>query len=111
MSLLRWYVDWLRGTSQARSPEWWRVRLEHLAREPECQCCGGTKKLEVHHILPVHIAQQYELEPNNLITLCEERGCHFLIGHLADWRCWNPLVREDAAFIRRRIKERKCREE
>jgi 5-methylcytosine-specific restriction enzyme A len=52
--------------------------------------CGGTKKLQVHHIYPVHISPRLELEPSNLITLCRAKkyglDCHLFIGHRGDFR-------------------------
>lgn len=31
---------------EARSPEWPKVRLAHLATQPLCQVCNGKKDLE-----------------------------------------------------------------
>lgn len=79
-----------------RSSQWPRVRREHLRKIPYCQACGGTEGLEVHHVVPVHFDKTKELEPSNLMTLCEKRGCHFAFGHLYDWRGYNPYAEEDA---------------
>jgi|AGTN01.1.fsa_nt_gi hypothetical protein len=81
-----------------RSPEWPRVREEHLRSQPRCMACGGDEDLQVHHIAPFHLHAHLELEPTNLITLCERTGrwCHFRVGHLYDWRSWNCYVAEDA---------------
>jgi 5-methylcytosine-specific restriction enzyme A len=81
-----------------RSPEWRRVEKQHLAKEPECQWCGAKVKVQVHHIAPFHLAPGLELEPRNLITLCEEGGdlnCHFIHGHNKDWHSFNDRIRED----------------
>jgi len=84
-----------------RSPRWWRVRKTHLAAHSDCAACGGVKKPEVHHIHPFHLAPERELDPTNLVTLCESStACHFLIGHGKDWKAFNPTVREDARHIR-----------
>ncbi|EFH85825.1 HNH endonuclease [Ktedonobacter racemifer] len=83
---------------RARSPEWPRVAHEHLSHEPACVVCGHRGKgLQVHHIKPFHLYPELELDPNNLITLCEIRGRthHLLIGHLDDWESYNKRVRED----------------
>ncbi|MBO0783888.1 MAG: HNH endonuclease, partial [Ktedonobacteraceae bacterium] len=60
-----------------RSPEWDRVAKEHRRREPRCVVCGYKgRKLQVHHIRPFHLHPRLELDPDNLITLCEARGRH-----------------------------------
>jgi 5-methylcytosine-specific restriction protein A len=67
--------DLIKGKpAHLRSPKWHRVEQEHLAKEPCCQWCGATEKLQVHHITPFHLAAALELDPFNLITLCEEGG-------------------------------------
>jgi 5-methylcytosine-specific restriction endonuclease McrA len=89
----------------ARSPHWGTVEKAHLLREPACVACGYQGKgLQVHHIKPFHLHPALELDPNNLITLCEikERDHHLLIGHLDDWESYNIHVKED---VRRFYKE------
>lgn len=81
-----------------RSPEWPRVEKEHLLHEPACVACGHRGKgLQVHHIKPFHLHPSLELDPRNLITLCEIKGRdhHLLLGHLDDWEAYNPNVRDD----------------
>ena len=81
-----------------RSSEWPAVAHAHLAREPGCMVCGHQGQgLQVHHIKPFHLYPELELDPHNLITLCEIRGRdhHLLIGHLDDWESYNPQVRTD----------------
>lgn len=88
----RWRLG---AEARPRSPEWPRVRAEHLAVEPKCRWCGGTASLAVHHIAPFHLFPQRELDPTNLITLCETsgKGCHFERGHLGvSWSDYNPQV-------------------
>ncbi len=81
-----------------RSPEWPTVAHAHLALEPGCMVCGHRGQgLQVHHIKPFHLYPELELDPSNLITLCEIRGRdhHLLIGHLDNWESYNPQVRVD----------------
>lgn len=83
---------------QERSPEWPAVAHAHLAHEPACRVCGHRGRgLQVHHIKPFHLYPELELDPNNLITLCELKGRdhHLLIGHFDDWESYNPQVRSD----------------
>ena len=87
-----------------RSPEWPRVAREHLLREPTCQVCGYKGQgLQVHHIKPFHLHPKLELDPENLITLCEIKGRdhHLLIGHLDDWESFNVNVRRDTKVFHR----------
>lgn len=82
-----------------RSSRWPRVRREFLSEHPVCACCGGKKLLNVHHVKPFHINPELELDPSNLITLCEGSNglnCHLWVGHAGDWKAWNILVRADA---------------
>lgn len=87
-----------------RSSEWKTVRKLHLDREDHCQACNKTSKLEVHHIIPVHINKTLELEPSNLITLCER--CHLVFGHLSDYRSWNENVVEDSSHYSKKVRNR-----
>lgn len=90
-----------------RSSAWPRVRDEHLKREPRCSVCGSTKKLEVHHVRPFFLAPELELDPTNLITLCESGrfgiNCHLAIGHRGSFKKANPQVHEDAAWWNRKL--------
>jgi hypothetical protein len=54
--------------------------------------------LQVHHIKPFHLHPNLELDPRNLITLCElpGRDHHLLIGHLDEWESYNVNVRDGA---------------
>lgn len=90
--------------SLSRSPQWYKVRTEFIKTNNKCVACGMTTNLEVHHMVPVHVAPSLELDPNNLITLCENKSiaCHFVIGHSFDWKAYNPNVMEDARRLRYR---------
>lgn len=87
----------------SRSPAWTQVRTCYLAENPFCQACGGKEKLEVHHIIPFHEAPHLELEPTNLITLCESGkygiNCHLFVGHKGNYRDVNSSVRSLAVFL------------
>jgi 5-methylcytosine-specific restriction protein A len=68
------------------------------------------KKLEVHHIVPFHINPSLELDMTNLVTLCEckEDGinCHLFVGHLGNYRSYNPEVRVDAKTLSDKLRNR-----
>jgi 5-methylcytosine-specific restriction endonuclease McrA len=92
-----------------RSGHWPKVRDEHLLIEPVCQLCGGNKLLNVHHIVPVSFDKSKELDPKNLITLCEGAhhiNCHLLFGHLGRWASMNSSVREDVKIWADKLKNR-----
>lgn len=89
-----------------RSPKWKSIRTEHLKKYPSCMACGSTKNPEVHHIIPVHIDSDKELDPNNLITLCD-KYCHFIFGHLMNWKSWNPDIISDSIAYKTKIQNSK----
>ena len=90
-----------------RAGAWRRVRAEHLAKHPECEVCGRSAKLIVHHVFPVSIAPELELVEHNLITLCET-PCHFMFGHFFSYHCYNKNVRKMASAFRREMRNRHC---
>jgi 5-methylcytosine-specific restriction endonuclease McrA len=87
-----------------RSNKWPKVRALHIERENACVACGKKHWLQVHHIKPVHLFPELELEDSNLLTLC--RRHHFIIGHLEYWKSFNSNVVRDAREWRERIKYR-----
>lgn len=93
-----------------RSSKWPSVRRQFLKANPSCAVCGGKKKLEVHHKLPFHLHPDRELDPENLITLCENKAdgvnCHLLFGHLGNFKSFNPNVSDDAGAWHEKIKLR-----
>lgn len=88
-----------------RSPKWPQLRKEHLNSQPTCVACGRKNKLEVHHIEPVHLNPDRELDPSNLLTLCDN-PCHFVFGHLMNYKSWNPSVINDCATYFNKITQR-----
>lgn len=96
-----------------RSSEWPRVRKEHLKQEPHCAVCLGTAKLEVHHKVPFHVAPERELDPTNLVTLCESKkgglNCHLFVGHLGNYKRVNRNIDQDIVMIRAQFLEREER--
>lgn len=90
-----------------RSSKWRGIRDAHLQLNPRCEICGRTKSVEVHHIMPFSIAPDLELNPANLITLCESKkngiNCHLLIGHLGSYRRYNPSAKADALYWRAKL--------
>lgn len=85
-----------------RSNGWSTVRKHWLEQNPRCAACGSGSILQVHHVEPFHLHPKLELDPSNLITLCEGRyECHLHIGHSGNFKGYNPRVRDDAAAFQR----------
>jgi 5-methylcytosine-specific restriction endonuclease McrA len=74
-----------------RSPKWSALRRRHVAANPRCAACGRADSPEAHHLVPVQIAPERELDPTNLITLCGgKRNCHLAVGHGWNWQTYRP---------------------
>jgi hypothetical protein len=84
-------------------PTQWQVTKAKRAYKKihhECAICEYKKKLEVHHVIPVHVDVTLACTESNLITLC--RDCHFTFGHFHNFRkYWNPRIREFADSVNR----------
>ena len=109
--LLRWQNrQSLKTLGAARSPRWRKVRAEHLKKHPTCALCGGDKVIEVHHKKMFNKNPELELEPTNLISLCEsgKNGivCHRAFGHLGNYRTENTDVEKDVAEWSDKIRNR-----
>ena len=94
-----------------RSPRWPSFRRSFLAIHSACEACGGIHSLEVHHVQSFHEHPELELDPSNLMTLCDSKGgpeCHLQVGHRfgmmvrGNWKVNNPKARIDARTIRNR---------
>jgi 5-methylcytosine-specific restriction endonuclease McrA len=109
MSIIREAIDIFTGKAPEgarRSKEWAKVRKAHLQLYPACACCGGTKKCEVHHIIPFHVCQELELMAHNLLTLCEAKKCHLAMGHLYSYKSYNKEVLQDLEYWKTKISKR-----
>lgn len=110
MSILKAIKDKVQGIPGSRSPKWATVRKHHLIANPTCAVCGGIETLEVHHRLPFHLDPKLELDPTNLITLCESKKagvtCHLWFGHLGNYHSFNKNVEEDARIWKDKLSSR-----
>ena len=102
MSLINHAKDIVQGKAkigEKRSKDWKKTRKAHLIKESRCAVCNSKKKLEVHHIIPFNLDPSFELHPDNLITLCENKkygvNCHLLFGHVGKYSDWNPDCLQD----------------
>jgi len=87
-----------------RSPRWQSVKNQHLKNNSTCVACGKTDRIQVHHIRPFHLFPELELDPSNLITLCEKfvddndnsnDNHHLHLGHDGDFHKNNKNVLDD----------------
>jgi hypothetical protein len=93
-----------------RSSHWPAVEKAFRKIHPQCVAClvKSIAHVQIHHRFPFHYCvalgrPDLELDPRNLITLCEHEGGpehHLLIGHLADWKSSNTDVANDALLFR-----------
>ena len=88
-----------------RSPKWSSFRKQHLKDNPSCAACGRDRKVEVHHIEPVHLNPERELDPSNLLTLCDS-PCHIVFGHLMNYKSWNKTVIDDCIVYLNKVKNK-----
>ena len=93
-----------------RSSKWSDVRNQFLKQNPTCAICGKTDKkvLAVHHKQPFHLHPELELDPSNLITLCESAGmhCHITFGHLGNFKSFNINILDDVNIWKHKIQSR-----
>jgi hypothetical protein len=113
MTIISHLLDVSQGKTtlgESRSPKWPQARKQHLTLHPTCALCGGADKLEVHHIVPFHLAPNLELVPENFITLCESLkggiNCHLAFGHLGNFKSWNVEVVNDTKAWQSKIIQR-----
>jgi hypothetical protein len=81
-----------------------------MAENPKCEVCGKTDRrvLAVHHKKPFHLFPHLELDPTNLVTLCESAGmhCHITFGHLGNFKSYNRDIGSDLDAWKVKIENR-----
>lgn len=92
------------GFAIARSKNWSKLSKQWIKINPCCAVCGSKEKCVPHHKKPVHLFPEFELDENNLVTLCPDH--HLLFGHLMQWRSFNSSIEEDILTWNNKIKNR-----
>lgn len=118
MKIIKHLVDAAKGKhpiTTRRSPEWPRVEREYREKHPNCEICGRDKHIQVHHKQPFHLHPELELDPDNLISLCEPPGrvfkCHLIFGHVGNFKLFNPKIATDAPYWKEKIIKAHARRE
>ena len=114
-----WIIDWLCEFlligdygrifgGVGRSPKWESFKRDYERLHPkECAICGSTSKCQLHHKLPYHLHLELELDPQNVLWLCEASGNHHLwFGHLGNFQSFNSEIEVDAKVWNSKIKNR-----
>lgn len=81
-----------RTLGATRSPQWSSFKIEFAKTHPKiCAICGTTKGCQLHHKTPFSRDLSRELDPTNLVWLCEqgEHSCHLIFGHLYSFFSYN----------------------
>lgn len=68
-----------------------------------CAVCGGTKKVQAHHLYPRHIWPQLMWLPEFWYPLCRGSNiidCHCVVGHGGDFKGFNPYCMAMAEMLR-----------
>ena len=100
------------GPSPKRSSKWPALLKLTIDAHPYCAVCGNKNKksLIAHHITPVWVDSSKELDPGNLIVLCENSdklpgfNCHLTMGRMGNYRLWNPRIHEVVEQISKQMK-------
>lgn len=69
-----------------RNPAFYPAERKYLAVHTKC-CVCGQKSATAHHVIPFHVDRSKEMDETNWAPVCVY--CHFVVGHLRNWRKWN----------------------
>jgi len=108
MSYIDSLIEWMIETENPNEDKaYWRgLREDFIDAYPRCFVCGGTKNLDVHHVLPRHKYPELQYEWDNLVTLCRKSekikiNCHYLFGHGGkSWDNYNPKLLDQLSTLR-----------
>jgi hypothetical protein len=82
----------------------WPAWLKAFLKGKTCVCCGSRGPLTGHHKIPFHLRPDLELVESNVAPICDGTDCHLVIGHLKDFKLYNPDFDADAAqYLKKRM--------
>ncbi len=80
-----------------RTSKYKKFASSFILKKGKCEICDSTSNLQVHHIKSVFYFPELLLDEDNCMCLCSGvnrfSGCHFIHGHLSDFKINNPNVR------------------
>jgi hypothetical protein len=106
------HLEAVRTIGHGRSSHWPTVEKAFRKVHPQCACCivKSITHIQIHHRFPFHYCvalgrPDLELDPRNLITLCEwpshpSPSHHLLVGHLDSFKSSDLDVAEAAITFR-----------
>ena len=87
----------------------WGPWVKRFVKGKTCVCCGSKGPLTGHHKIPFHLRPDLEMVESNVAPVCDGTDCHLVIGHLKDFRLYNPDFNADAAaFLAKRMAAKKA---
>lgn len=91
-----------------RSSLWPKTKREFEKNNPKvCAICRKKKGVQLHHKKPFHLHPELELEPSNLVWLCENQkdiSCHLIFGHFGNFKDkYNPRIDADIKLWNERL--------
>lgn len=89
----------------------WRAFRNNIVKDGKCAICGSRKNLQAHHKKPFKDFPELELDPDNIVILCENpsRNCHFVFGHLFNWSAYNDDIVNTIQYFQIIMKKAKMR--
>jgi len=78
-----------------------RKAMKEVDKEfPKCAFCGREGNTDIHHVVPVSVDPTRAADKTNLIPLCGGKpDCHFVVGHLGNWKTYNKRVELTCATV------------
>jgi len=68
--------------SKARHAYATHKAMRHFKKShPVCAWCGRSRRLDVHHIIPVSVDVSLAASEGNMLMLCRKPQCHLIVGH------------------------------
>jgi len=79
-------------TGVKRTSDCLKAMREYKKTHPACEISGSRKKVEPHHIFPVHLFPDKATGP----FICLTRDLHLWMAHLGNFKKYNPDIEKDA---------------
>ncbi len=91
-------ADTKRTKDIRRTSKYKKFASSFILKKGKCEICESTTNLQLHHIKSVYRYPEFLLDEDNCMCLCSGlnrfSGCHFIHGHLRNFKINNPNVRD-----------------